>query len=113
MSNAEADYHFARGSYGVAAEKYANSNSRSFEEVTLKFVEKNAGDATMKYLRCKLNNVPRTVCTLLFVCVCVCLERVTGSGGYRVVRKRIHVVVHKFSQNKSNILVCLTLTYLQ
>eukprot|EP01083_Nonionella_stella_P161553 529357_1 len=35
--NHEADFYFKNGSYSLAAEKYAKSSNRSFEEVTLKF----------------------------------------------------------------------------
>lgn len=57
---AEADSHFAAGKFIQAAQAYAQS-STSFEEVVLRFVERDERDALRYYLGAKLERLKRTV----------------------------------------------------
>ncbi|GAA5923143.1 tethering complex subunit PEP3 [Sporobolomyces koalae] len=56
---AEADSYFAAGRYIQSAQSYAQS-SKSFEEVVLRFVDKNERDALRYYLVAKLERLRRT-----------------------------------------------------
>jgi hypothetical protein len=57
---AEADAYFASGRYIQSAQCYAQS-SKAFEEVVLRFVDKNERDALRYYLGAKLERLRRTV----------------------------------------------------
>lgn len=57
---AEADHYFSLGRYIQSAQCYAQS-SKSFEEVVLRFVDKNERDALRYYLVAKLERLRRTV----------------------------------------------------
>ena len=67
--NAQAEHNFDKGLYEIAASIYAKTN-RSFEEITLKFVEKpNAKIALKAYLLTKLNQLkPEEATQLAMVC---------------------------------------------
>lgn len=67
MLAAEADQYFSMGRYIQSAQCYAQS-SKSFEEVVLRFVDKNERDALRYYLVAKLERLRRTV-RLLFLSV--------------------------------------------
>lgn len=56
----EADSYFAAGRYIQSAQSYAQS-SKSFEEVVLRFVDKNERDALRYYLVARLERLKRTV----------------------------------------------------
>ncbi|GAA5932223.1 hypothetical protein JCM3775_001164 [Rhodotorula graminis] len=56
---AEADSHFAAGKFIQAAQAYAQS-SKSFEEVVLRFVERDERDALRYYLSARLERLKRT-----------------------------------------------------
>ena len=60
-----ADYYFSQGRYALSAQSYAQSTV-AFEEVTLKFVERDERDALREYLLSKLNKLRRGVLTLCF-----------------------------------------------
>ncbi|CAG8483434.1 620_t:CDS:10 [Paraglomus occultum] len=53
-----ADYYFSQGRYILSAQSYAQSTV-AFEEVTLKFVERDERDALREYLLSKLNKLRR------------------------------------------------------
>lgn len=57
---AEADSYFAAGRYIQSAQAYAQS-SKGFEEVVLRFVEKDERDALRYFLVAKLERLKRTV----------------------------------------------------
>lgn len=60
--SSEADSYFAAGRYIQSAQSYAQS-SKSFEEVVLRFVDKNERDALRYYLVARLERLRRTVRT--------------------------------------------------
>ncbi|KDE09671.1 hypothetical protein MVLG_00077 [Microbotryum lychnidis-dioicae p1A1 Lamole] len=57
--SAEADAYFAQGRYIQSAQCYAQS-SKSFEEVALRFVDKNEHDALRYYLTAKLERISKS-----------------------------------------------------
>lgn len=63
INAAQADAFFAAGRYIQSAQSYALS-SKSFEEVVLRFVDKNERDALRYYLISKLERVRKTVSCL-------------------------------------------------
>ncbi|BGP12644.1 hypothetical protein JCM10213_008782 [Rhodosporidiobolus nylandii] len=57
---AEADASFAAGRYIPAAQAYAQTDARSFEDVVLRFVEKGERDALRYYLVARLERLKKT-----------------------------------------------------
>lgn len=64
----QADAHFEAGRFIQAAQCYAQS-SKSFEEVTLRFIDANEREALRYYLISRLERTRKTVRRLLFLCL--------------------------------------------
>lgn len=60
MTSAKADAFFAQRRFVQAAELYAQS-SRSFEEVVLKFIDREERDALRNYLHSRLGRLRKSV----------------------------------------------------
>lgn len=58
MWTARADHYYAKNNYQLAAMYYANTQ-KPFEEITLKFIQKNEQDALKTYLLSRLENMKR------------------------------------------------------